>query len=90
MPCKRVSLSIAAPFWNLEGFACRDFLREKDSISGFLSRTQRTLRHEVWGPSGTLVKGQGSPELIPEYGAQRAIRLRCIGAVSARTQCKSL
>jgi hypothetical protein len=24
------------------------------------------------GPSGTLVKGQGSPELISDYGAQRA------------------
>jgi hypothetical protein len=24
------------------------------------------------GPSGTVVKGQGSPELILDYGAQRA------------------
>jgi len=24
------------------------------------------------GPSGTLVKGQGSPELISDYGAQSA------------------
>jgi len=24
------------------------------------------------GPSGTLVKGQGPPELILDYGAQRA------------------
>jgi hypothetical protein len=44
----------------------------KDSISGFLSWTQRTLRFYVWGPSGTLVKGQGSFELISDYGAQRA------------------
>jgi hypothetical protein len=54
------------------GFACQDFLREKDSISGFLSWTQRTLRFEVWGPSGTLVKVQGFPELISDYGPQRA------------------
>jgi hypothetical protein len=26
---------------------------------------------EVWGPSGTLVKEEGSPELISDYGAQR-------------------
>jgi hypothetical protein len=53
-------------------FACQDFLRENESISGFLSWTQRTLRFYIWGPSGTLVKGQDSPELIPDYGAQRA------------------
>jgi hypothetical protein len=26
----------------------------------------------VWGPSVTLVKEKGSPELILDYGAQRA------------------
>jgi hypothetical protein len=26
----------------------------------------------IWGPSGILVKGQGSPELISDYGVQRA------------------
>jgi hypothetical protein len=26
----------------------------------------------VWGPSGTLVKEQGSADLITDYGAQRA------------------
>ena len=39
-------------------------------MSGFLSWTQRTLRFYVLGPSGTLVKGQGSPEPISDYGAQ--------------------
>jgi hypothetical protein len=44
MPCKWVPLSIGAPLGNLEGgFACRDFWIEKDSISGFLSWTDRTL-----------------------------------------------
>ena len=42
------------------------------------------------GHLGTLVKGQGSPELILDYGAQRAIRSRCVGTVRARTQCKSI
>jgi hypothetical protein len=71
MPCKRVSPhrgpvgapggdSLAGTFW-----------REKDSISGFFSWTRRTLRFYVWGPSGTLLKGQGSPELRSAYGAQR-------------------
>ena len=32
-------------------------------------------------PSATLVEGQGSPELISAYGAQTAIRPRCIGNV---------
>jgi len=36
-----------------------------------------------------LVKGQGSPELIPDYGAQEdlSIRPRCIGTIRAQTQC---
>jgi hypothetical protein len=35
-----------------------------------------------------LVKGQGSTELITDYGAQRAryIKRRCIGTVMVRTQ----
>jgi hypothetical protein len=37
-----------------------------------------------------LVKGQGSSELILDYGSQRAIRSRCIGTIRALTQCKSI
>jgi hypothetical protein len=38
MPCKRVSLSIGASFWNLEGIRLPEpFWGEKYSISGFLS-----------------------------------------------------
>jgi hypothetical protein len=44
MPYKWVSLSVGALLGNLEGITCWDVLREKDSISGFLSWTQRTLR----------------------------------------------
>jgi hypothetical protein len=72
MPCKQVSLSTGAPLGTRRRFACQDFLREKDSISGFLSWTQRALRFQTWGPSGTPVKGQGSPELISDYVAPRA------------------
>jgi len=67
----RTSLSLGAPLGNLEGISLPKLLREKDSISGFLSWTQRTLIFWVWEPSETLVKGQGSLELISDYGAQR-------------------
>ena len=52
MLCKWASLYIGAPLGKLDILA-RTFLREKDSISGFLSWTQRTLRFEVWGQPGT-------------------------------------
>ena len=68
MLCKRVSLSIEAPLRNLEGFPCLDFTRKKYGISGFLYWTHRTLRSSVWRPYGTLVKGQGSAELISGKG----------------------
>ena len=52
------------------------------------SWNQTILRVKVWGPSGTLAMKQGSPELISDYGAQRAhqIRPRCIGTINAQTQ----
>jgi len=34
--------------------------------------TQRILRVKFWEPSGTLVKEQGSLDLVSLYGAQRA------------------
>jgi len=37
------SLSVGAPLGNLEGIRLPGLLREKNSISGFLSWTQRTL-----------------------------------------------
>jgi len=43
MPCKRVSLFTGAPLGNLEGIRLPELLREKDSTSGVLSWTQRTL-----------------------------------------------
>ena len=44
-----MGISIGAPLGNLDGFACRDFLRKKDSISGFLSWTQRTIKVKSGG-----------------------------------------
>jgi len=72
MPYKRASLSIGALLGNLDGIHLLGLFEEKESISGFLYWTQRNLRFSVWGPSGTLVKRQDSPELISDYGAQRA------------------
>ena len=71
MFCKRASLFIGAPLGNLEGVRLPGPLREKKSISEFLCWTLRPLRFYVRGASGTLVKEQGSPELILDYGAQR-------------------
>ena len=46
-------------------------LRKKKSISRFLLDPE-AITIQARGPSGTLVKEQGSPELILDYGAQRA------------------
>ena len=78
MPWKRVSHYIGALLGNLEGIRLPG-LFEKKSMPGFFCWTLRTLRFYVWGPYGTLVKGQGSPELISDYGAQRT-RLQGLGA----------
>jgi hypothetical protein len=44
MPCKQVSLSVGAWFWNPEGIHLPGlFWGEKYSVSGFFSWTQRTL-----------------------------------------------
>jgi hypothetical protein len=40
----QTSLSIGSPLGKLKGICLPGLLREKDSISGFLSWTQRTLR----------------------------------------------
>jgi hypothetical protein len=47
--------------------------------------SQRTLRVQVWGPSGTLAKKRTPKD---RYGAQRArqLRPRCIRTMRSRTQ----
>ena len=49
MPCKWAALSIGALLGNLEGVHLPGLLREKNSISGFLSCTRIPLRFYVWG-----------------------------------------
>ena len=44
MPNKRISLSKGDTLKNVKGIRLPDFSTENDSISGFLSRTQRSLR----------------------------------------------
>jgi len=44
MPSKRVSVSIVAQLGNLEGIRLPGLFERKDSISGFLSWNQKTLR----------------------------------------------
>jgi hypothetical protein len=39
---------------------------------GVLFLDPEDIKSSVWGPSGTVAKGQGSTELISDYGAQRA------------------
>jgi hypothetical protein len=43
MPCMQVSLSIGAPVGNLEGIHLPECFERMESISGFLSWTQRIL-----------------------------------------------
>jgi hypothetical protein len=46
--------------------------------------TQRILRVSVWGPSGMLVKEQGSLELVSDYGHRGSLlRPRCIWTARA-------
>jgi len=50
MSCKRVSLSLVATLGNLEGIRSPGLIeKKKDSISGFLSWTQRILRFTFGG-----------------------------------------
>jgi hypothetical protein len=72
MPCKQVCLSIGVTLGYLEGICFLGLFVRRGKYFWFLSCTQRTLRLWVWGWSGTLLKGQGSCELISDYRAQRA------------------
>ena len=84
MQCKRLSLSIGVLMGYYKGFRFPVFMRERKSIFGFISWTQRTLRFLVWGPSGNLVKERCSPELILRrlWGIYSpSIKPRCIGTV---------
>ena len=72
MPCKRVSLSIGAPLGNLEGIRLPGLFERKGKHMWVPFSDPEDIKFLSLGPSGTLVNGQGSPELISDYGAQRA------------------
>ena len=67
-----IALSIGALLENLEVVRLLELSREKENAYlGSFSWTQRTLRVQSGGHL-ELSKEQGFPELIPDYGAQRA------------------
>jgi hypothetical protein len=72
MPCKWASLSIGALLGNLEGVHLPGTFERKEKyiwVPFLVPEAIKILSLEaIWN----LIKGQGSPELILEYGAQRA------------------
>jgi len=72
MPCKRVSLSIGALLGNLDGVRFLGLLRERKKYIWIPFLDPEGIKILVWGPSGTLVKERDFPELISDYGSQRA------------------
>jgi len=72
MPCNRVSLFTGAPLGNLEGIRLLGLFERKGwhIWVPFLDPEDIKILSKV--ASGTSVKGQGSPELISDYGAHRA------------------
>ena len=91
MPCKQVSISTGTPLGNLEGIRLWGLFGGKDSISGFLSWTQRTIEilslEAIW----KFGKGTGlSWADIRLWGTKGPfVRPRCIGTIRAWTQCQS-
>ena len=65
-PCRRASLFIGALLGNLEGVCLPGLLRDKKSISGFLFGPGGNCDFKSGGHLETLVKEQGSPELISD------------------------
>jgi len=85
MPC-RGSISLPrSRTGNVEGIRWLGLLEKKGEYIWVPFIDPKCIKILILGPSGTLVKGQESTELISDCGAQRAIRPRCIGSVRART-----
>jgi hypothetical protein len=72
MPCKRVSLSIGALLENIEGVPFAGTFERKEKYIWVPLLDPQAIKILSLGPSGSIVKEQGSPELILDYGAQRA------------------
>ena len=92
MPCKRISLSIAARWETWRGFSCRDFLREKDSTSGFLFLDPEVIKILSMEAIWNFDKGTGlSRADIRLWGTKGpSIKPRCIGNARGQTQWKSI
>ena len=74
MPCERVSLPIRALLVNLEGIRFPGLFESKVKYTWVpVLDPEDIMVLSLGGPSGTLIKGQGPPELMSVYGAQRAL-----------------
>ena len=72
VPCKRVSLSIGTLLGNLEAVCLPGFLTEKKKYIWVPFLDPEDIKILSQGAFWNLVKEQGPPELIPDYGAKRA------------------
>ena len=72
MPCKQVSLYKGAPLGNLEEIHLPGLFERKGWYIWVPFLDPEDIKILNLGPSGTLVKGQGCPQLISDYGVKRA------------------
>ena len=71
MPRKRLSLSIGAPLGNLEGVRLQRLFERIGKYIWVPFLDPEDIKILSLRPPGTLANGQGSPELISDYGARR-------------------
>jgi len=71
MPRKRLSLSIGAPLGNLEGVRLQRLFERIGKYIWVPFLDPEDIKILSLRPPGTLVNGQGSRELISDYGARR-------------------
>jgi hypothetical protein len=72
MPCKRASLFIGALLGNLEGCSFAGTFERKEKYIWVPFLDPEAIKILSLGAIWNLVKEQGSPVLILDYGAQRA------------------
>jgi hypothetical protein len=72
MPCKQLSLSRGAPLWKLEGICLPGLFERKGKYIRMPFLDPEDIQILSLGAMWNLVKGQGCPELVSDYGAQKA------------------
>jgi hypothetical protein len=72
IPCKRISLSTGTLLGKLDGVRLLGLMTEKKKYIWVPFLDPESIKILSMGPCVTLVKEKGSPELILDYGAQRA------------------